>query len=76
VFDPTLADTEHTEEYESHQGYDITVTLWSDGEWTAYIAKTEPPHLPDHVLMDNDICYSDRPDESDLHDLIDNRLGV
>jgi hypothetical protein len=76
MLDQNLADPEHEEEYGSHQGYDITVTLWSDGEWTAYIAKTEPVHGSEHVLMDNDISYSDRPDESDLHDLIDNRLGV
>ena len=71
---PNLADLEVEEEFGSHRGYDVTVTLWSDGNWTAFIAKTEPVHGSEHVLMDNDIEWSDRPDESYLHDLIDERL--
>ena len=68
------ADPELEEEFGSHRGYDVTVTLWSDGKWTAFIAKTEPVHGSEHVLMDNDTEWSDRPDESYLHDLIDERL--
>ncbi len=67
-------DTEHEEEYEPRHGYNITVTLWDDGKWTAFIAKTEPVHGAQHVIMDGDIEYDERPNESDLHDYVDERL--
>ena len=73
MFGSLLDDREIEEEFESHHGYSITVTLWTDGKWTAYIAAPEP-HGGEHVLMDNDTEWSDRPDESYLHDLIDERL--
>ena len=49
------------------------MTQWTDGKWTAYISAPEP-HGGEHVLIDNDTEWSDRPDESYLHDLIDERL--
>jgi len=69
-----LADPEVEEEFGSHRGWDVTVTLWSDGKWTAFIRKTCWLLGSEHVLMDNDTEWSDRPDESYLHDLIDERL--
>lgn len=65
---------EHEETFEPRFGYQITVTQWSDGQWTAWIAKREPIHGAEHVLMDNDITWEERPDESDLHTYIEEML--
>lgn len=59
-------------EYEPHSGYSITVTIWSDRKWTAYISRTE--HGTEHILMDNDIEWDRCPDEDYLHEWIDESL--
>ena len=61
----------HEESFDSHLGFGITVTQWSDGQWTAWIAKREPIHGAERVIMDNDITWDVRPDESDLHTYIE-----
>lgn len=64
----------HEETFEARLGYDITVSMWSDNTWTAYISRTEPVHGAEHVIMDNDTEWEDRPDESDLHVYVDSYL--
>lgn len=71
-----MKDVEMVEEeiFGSRKGYDITVTLWSDNKWSAYISRTEPVHGAERVLMDNDMEWDERPDEDYLHDLVDEYL--
>lgn len=64
----------HEETFEPHWGYEINLTQWSDGRWTAWIAKTERFHGAEHVLMDNDTTWDERPNEDDLHTYIEERL--
>lgn len=64
----------HEEEFEPRFGYNIVVTQWSDDRWTAWIAKTEPVHGAEHVLMDNDKTWDERPDEDDLHTYVEEML--
>lgn len=59
------------QEYEPRFGYNIVVTMWNDRRWTAWIAKTEPVHGAEHVLMDNEIVWDERPDEADLHTYVE-----
>jgi hypothetical protein len=61
----------HEDTFDPRMGYDITVSMWSDNRWTAYISRTEPVHGAERVIMDNDVVWDERPDESDLHDYVD-----
>ena len=66
----------HEETFEPRHGYNITVTQRDDGKWTAFIAKTEPVHGAQSIIMDGDTEYDERPSESDLHDYVDTWLGM
>ena len=68
------AEVIHEDVFAPRMGYDITVSLWSDNKWSAYISRTEPVHGAEHVIMDNDREWDERPDEDYLHDLVDEYL--
>lgn len=64
----------HEEPFQTRHGFTIVVSLWSDDKWTAYISRVEPVYGHEIVFMDNDVEWDERPDESHLHDLVDECL--
>jgi len=70
----TMYDLNHMmyEEVLEHRGYTATLTMWSDYKWTAFISGKQAG--AEHVVMDADIVWEERPDEDKIQEYIDEAL--
>lgn len=69
---PYETDAQYEHEYGVIDGYTVLVTEWSDRKFTAFISRKE--YGIEDVIMDNDIEWDERPDESKLQEFIEEAL--
>lgn len=69
---PYEVEATYEQEYEPVEGYKITVTRWSDGMFTAYIARKQ--YGFEDVLMDNETQWDEKPSEDFLAEYVWERL--
>lgn len=60
------------ESLDDYRGYSTTLTLWSDHKWTAFISGKQAG--AEHIVMDGDIEWEERPDEDKIQEYIDEAL--